>query len=124
MAAGYQVALTRLAEQAPAAMTLLILAAQLAPEPIPLTLFTAHPGQLPDPLATAAGDPLVFTGLTRLLRRAALARVGPDSLQLHRLLQAVLRDQPHQHDAPTVAVRLLRAAVPADPWGNPPSWPA
>jgi hypothetical protein len=123
LAAGYRMTLDRLAGQDPAALTLLDLAAQLAPEPIPLTLFTAHPGRLPGPLATAVGDPLVFTGLIRLLRRHALARVEPGSLQLHRLLQAFLRTQPGAADLPAVAVRLLRAAVPDDPWDNPPAWP-
>ncbi len=124
LAASYQIAFDRLAGQAPAALDLLTLAAHLAPEPIPLTLFTTHPDRLPDPLGTAAGDPLAFTGLTRLLRRAGLARVEPDSLQLHRLLQTILRSQPTEHDMAAVAIRLLRATVPAaSPWDNPPTWP-
>ncbi|MGH4013795.1 MAG: FxSxx-COOH system tetratricopeptide repeat protein [Pseudonocardiaceae bacterium] len=123
LVASYHVALTRLAQEAPVALDLLTLAAQLAPEPIPLTLFTTHPDQLPGPLATAIRDPLAFAGLTRLLRRGALARVEPGSLQLHRLLQAILRSQPRRDEMPTLAVRLLRAAVPAKP-SNPASWPA
>ena len=123
LAAGYQVALTRLAQEAPVALDLLTLAAQLAPEPIPLTLFTAHPDKLPGPLATAIRDPLALAGLTRLLRRGALARVEPGSLQLHRLLQAILRSQPGQDGIATLAIRLLCAAVPASPWDNPATWP-
>jgi tetratricopeptide (TPR) repeat protein len=125
LAASVLIALDRLAAQSPAALVLLTLAAYLGPEPIPLTLFTTHPIQLPDPLATAAGDPLAFAMLTRLLRQHGLARVEPATLQLHRLLAAILRTQPHQQqDLPTLVVRLLRAAVPADPWDNPQSWPA
>ena len=124
LAASYQIAFDRLAKQAPAALDLLTLAARLAPEPIPRTLFTTYPDRLPDPLGTAARDPLAFTGLTRLLRRGGLARVEPDSLQLHRLLQAIVRSQPSRHDMATIAIRLLRAAVSADePWDNPPTWP-
>jgi uncharacterized protein DUF4062/NB-ARC domain-containing protein len=52
LAASYQIAFDQLATQAPAALDLLTLAAHLAPEPIPRTLFTTHPDQLPDPLAT------------------------------------------------------------------------
>jgi hypothetical protein len=122
LAASTQLALDRIADQAPAALDLLMLAAQLAPEPIPLTLFTSEPDQLPDPLATAARDPLAFADLTRLLRRRGLARVEPGSLQLHRLIAAILRNQHRQQDMPTLAVQLLRAAVPADPWNNPPAW--
>jgi Domain of unknown function (DUF4062)/NB-ARC domain len=124
LAASYQIAFDRLAAQAPAALDLLTLAAHLAPEPIPCTLFTTHPDRLPEPLGTAARDPLAFTELTRLLRRGGLARVEPDSLQLHRLLQTILRSQPSEHDMAAVAIRLLRATVPADdPWDNPPTWP-
>ena len=112
--------------QSPAALQLLTLAAYLAPEPIPLTLFTTHPNQLPDPLATAAADPLAFTALTPLLRRT---RAGPRRARrpgAASLLAAILRTQPHQQqDLPSLAVRLLRGAVPADgPWDNPPAWPA
>jgi hypothetical protein len=124
LAASVQIALDRLAAQSPAALVLLTMAAYLGPEPIPLTLFTTHPTQLPDPLAAAAGDPLAFTALTRLLRQHGLTRLEPDTLVLHRLLAAILRTQPHQHpDLPIRAVWLLRAAVPDDPWDNPPAWP-
>jgi hypothetical protein len=57
------VAFDRLAVDEPAGLNLLRLAAQLAPEPIPLTLFTAHPDRLPKPLATAVADPLAFAEL-------------------------------------------------------------
>ena len=115
LAASVQIALDRLAAQSPAALQLLSLAAYLAPGPIPLTLVTAHPAHLPDPLATTATDPLAFAELTRLLRQHGLARVEPATLALHRLLAAILRTQPHQQqDLPTLVVRLLRAAVPAD----------
>jgi tetratricopeptide (TPR) repeat protein len=126
LAASSQLALDRLATQSPAALVLLTLAAYLAPEPIPLTLFTTHPAQLPEPLASVAGDPLAFTALTRLLRQHGLAHIEPATLTLHRLLAAILRTQSHQQqDLPTLAVRLLRAAISADhPWDNPQAWPA
>jgi hypothetical protein len=152
LAASLQLAFDQLAAEDPAALMLLGLAARLAPEPIPFTLFTAHPHRLPEPLAAVAADPVVFAGLTGLLRRRALAGVGPESLQLHRLVQAILRDRPistgrrsakflirrlrarlrtgpvstpaTEGDMSTVVRRLLREAVPAEPWNNPASWPA
>jgi DNA-binding SARP family transcriptional activator len=126
LAASVQVALDRLAAQSPAALVLLSLAAYLAPEPIPVTLFSTHPAQLPDALAPATKDPLTLTALTRLLRHYGLVRVEAATLTLHRLLAAILRDQPdHHQELPTVAVRLLRAAAPDDdPLDNPPAWPA
>jgi tetratricopeptide (TPR) repeat protein len=124
LAASAQIALDRLVGQCPAALQLLILAAYLAPEPIPLTLFSTHSVELPDPLRTTAGDPLAFTALIRLLRQYGLVRVESASLTLHRLLAAILRTQRHQRkDMPILAVRLLRAAVPTNyPWESPPAW--
>ncbi len=129
LAASAHIALDRLAAQSPAALQLLNLAAYLAPEPIPLTLFTTHSTHLPDPLATAAADPLAFAELTGLLRQHGLARVESEIFQLHRLLAAILRTQPHHEpdpprDLPALTIRLLRAAVPDDPWDNPEAWPA
>jgi len=128
LAASLQLAFDQLAADDPAALALLRLAAQLAPEPIPFTLFTAHPDRLPPPLANATGDPVAFARMTGLLRRRRLARVGPDSLQVHRLVQAILRDSPistpTEDDMTTVAHRLLRGAASADPWNNPAIWPA
>ncbi len=125
LAASVQIALDRLAAESPAALVLLTLAAYLAPEPIPESLFTTRPAQLPDSLGTVAGDPLAFTKVIRRLRRYGLARVESATLVLHRLLAAILRAQPHrQPDLPALAVRLLRGAVPADdPWFNPSVWP-
>ncbi|MDQ3762503.1 MAG: FxSxx-COOH system tetratricopeptide repeat protein [Actinomycetota bacterium] len=125
LAASTQTALDRLAARSPAALVLLTLAAYLASEPIPLTLFTTYPAALPDPLATAAADPLAFAELTRLLGQHGLGRVESSTLTLHRLLAAILRTQaPQQQDLPTRAVRLLRATVPDDPWDNLRVWPA
>ncbi|MDQ3765485.1 MAG: FxSxx-COOH system tetratricopeptide repeat protein [Actinomycetota bacterium] len=131
LAASWQLAFDRLAAEHPAALELLSLAAHMAPEPIPFTLFTLHPDQLPPSLSAAAADPLAFTDLTGVLRRRALARVETDSLQLHRLVQALLRTHPTstdhhpgEHARATVVLRLLRAAVPAESWNNPGTWPA
>ena len=123
-----QLAFEQLAAEDPAALTLLELAAQLAPEPIPFTLFTARPELLPAPLSTAAADPVAFAGLIGLVRRRGLARVEPDRLQVHRLVGAILRQSligtRSDDDMSTIAQRLLRGAVPAEPWlDNPSGWP-
>jgi Domain of unknown function (DUF4062)/Tetratricopeptide repeat/NB-ARC domain len=129
LAASWQLSFDRIAAEHPAALELLNLAAYLAPEPIPLTLFTTHPEHLPPQLAAVAADPLAFADLTGALRRRALARVQTDSLQLHRLVQALLRTHSTSTDHPTgkntkaTVVQLLCAAVPADPWDNPDTWP-
>jgi tetratricopeptide (TPR) repeat protein len=128
LAASLHLALEQVSAEDPAALVLLRLASQCATEPIPLTLFTTHPDQLPAPLKDAAADPVAFVRVTGLVRRRALARVGPDSLQLHRLVQAILRSNsvrstPTSGEMTTLARRLLRKVMPADPWDNPASWP-
>ncbi|MGH8573338.1 MAG: tetratricopeptide repeat protein [Gammaproteobacteria bacterium] len=108
-------------------MELLALCARLAPEPIPFTLFTAHTDALPGGLGAVVGDPLAFARLTRLLRTRSLARLETNSVQLHRLVQAILRNrsagEAAESDMAVAAVTLLRAAVPPDPWHNPGTWP-
>nr|WP_222273163.1 FxSxx-COOH system tetratricopeptide repeat protein [Modestobacter marinus] len=127
LATSLTLAFDRLAADAPAALQLLALAAQLAPEPVPLTLFTAHAELLPDPLARVVADPLAMADLIGLLRRRALARLGPDSFQVtHRLVATLLITRAADSGIPDprqVAARLLRVAVPADPWNNPAVWP-
>ena len=127
LAASWHVAFDRLADDEPAALELLALCAQLAPEPIAFTLFTAHPDALPGGLGAVVGDPLAFARLTRLLRTRSLARLETNSVQLHRLVQAILRTrsagETAEPDMAVAAVTLLRAAVPPDPWDNPGTWP-
>jgi hypothetical protein len=74
-----------------AAVQLLDIAAYLAPRPIPLDLFTAHPDRLPEPLASAAADPLSFTDTVAVVVDYSLARRTAAGLQLHRLVQAAIR---------------------------------
>jgi hypothetical protein len=53
----WALSLDRLRDQDPAAVRLLELAAFLAPEPVPLTLFSDHAELLDEPLRSAAADP-------------------------------------------------------------------
>ncbi|MDQ3764841.1 MAG: tetratricopeptide repeat protein [Actinomycetota bacterium] len=124
LTASWQLSFDRLAADHPAALELLDVAAWLAPEPIPFSLFTTHPEQLPPQAAAAVADPLAFTDLTGVLRRRALVRLETDSMQLHRLVAALLRERPGI-DPPgaTVALRLLLRTVPPDPWNDFAHWP-
>jgi tetratricopeptide (TPR) repeat protein len=127
VAAAWQVAFTQLNATDPAGVQLLTIAAWLAPEPIPLTTFTDHSELMPEPLASAATDPLAWARLLRLVRQRALARMSPDSLLLHRIPMALLRaHSPVVAPAvgwPTLVTRLLRASVPPDPWNQLATWP-
>ncbi len=87
----WELSLTGLASDNAAAAQLLDICAYLAPEPIPLDLFTGHPDQLPDPLAAAAGDELAFGDAVDAIVDYSLAKHTPAGLQLHRLVQGALR---------------------------------
>ena len=60
LAAATQLSVDRLADEDLAAAQLANVCAFLAPEPIPQDLFTRAAAQLPDPLASRAGDPLAW----------------------------------------------------------------
>jgi len=125
LTASWTLAFDQLAKDHPAALELMCIAAQLAPEPIPFTLFTSHPKRL-TPLLATAGDPLTFTYLTQVLRGRALARIETDSLHLHRLVTAVLRQRTTNDpdsSAITVALRIVKDAVHPAPRNNPAAWP-
>ncbi|SDM69756.1 Tetratricopeptide repeat-containing protein [Geodermatophilus siccatus] len=107
-------------------MELLGLAAFLAPEPIPLCLFSDHAELLGEPLRSVAAGPDALADTLGTLVGYSLARRSPDDFQVHRLVQLVIREQlsPEQHEATAErAMALLAAASPGDPEG-PAGWPA
>ncbi|GAA3449696.1 FxSxx-COOH system tetratricopeptide repeat protein [Dactylosporangium matsuzakiense] len=87
----WQLSFDRINTTDPAALQLLALCAYLAPAPIPLDLFTKHPGHLPEPLQTAVADPLAFNDTLATIVDHSLAKRTPAGLQLHRLVQGALR---------------------------------
>ena len=120
----WTLSLDRLRDADPAAVQLLELAAFLAPEPIPLTLFTGHPELLDEPLRGTAADPDALADAVGTLVGYSLARRSPDGFQLHRLVQAVIRHQlPADRQQATAErmVAVLAAACPGDP-EDPASW--
>ena len=87
----WDISVGRITAENPAAVQLLDVCAYLAPEPVPLDLFTAHADLLPEPLSSAAADPLAFTDAIAVLVDYSLAKRTPAGLQLHRLVQATIR---------------------------------
>ena len=111
---------------------LLRLCACLAPEPIPLRLFTEHPDLLPPMLARTAARPLDWNDTVGELRRYSLATRVPvlsrgrtigDGLQLHRLTLEVARMSLAKPEDLQTALVLLAAVLPDDPQ-DPTGWAA
>jgi tetratricopeptide (TPR) repeat protein len=140
----WDISLQRVSGESPAAVQLLDVCAYLAPEPIPLDLFTAHPGQLPEPLSSAAADRLALGDTVAVLVDYSLAKRTPAGVQLHRLVQATIRARHNQPSPPQdtlmpghvsgpesrpagqpleVALGLLRADLPGQIMGAPQDWP-
>jgi hypothetical protein len=121
----WALSLDRLRGEDPAAVQLLELAAFLAPEPIPLFMVSDHADLLDEPLCTVAADPDALADIVGALVGYSLARRYPDDFQVHRLVQAVIRQQLPPDRQPAIAhqvVALLVAAAPDDP-EDPATWP-
>ena len=133
VAATLGLALSRLADEAPAAAGLVRLLAFLAPEPVPLALLLASAqatARLGPEVATVAGPllgDLVAAGdAVAALRHYSLVIPAGDGLVLvHRLVQAITRAQVTAETAvqwEQAAKALVDAAVPADAQ-LPAAWP-
>jgi tetratricopeptide (TPR) repeat protein len=126
LAAAVRLSSTRLEEEDPAAGQLLELLAFLAPGPVPLELFSGAPdGLLPEPLGATVRTPLAFRRSVGRIVRYGLARLRNERPILHRLMQAILRNDLtplDQQTSRTLVERLLIAARPDD--GTTPAlWP-
>ncbi|WP_406167892.1 FxSxx-COOH system tetratricopeptide repeat protein [Streptomyces sp. NBC_00996] len=122
--ATWNLSMERLAQRSPAAVQLLRLCSCMAPEPISWALLrSAAFAPLPSPLAEALRDPVELGLATREVGRLALARIDhrSNSLQMHRLVQAVLFNQmtpQEQEDTYHLTHVLLAAADPQEPEDN------
>jgi tetratricopeptide (TPR) repeat protein len=101
----------RLKDRSPAAVALLDQMAFLAPEPLPFTPRGTEPG--PERWGVQVGDPATTTQLVRQLTGVGLARRLGTSLQLHRLVQALLRSRlsPQEESAARLAAQRLLATA-------------
>ncbi|HEY0754938.1 MAG TPA: tetratricopeptide repeat protein [Ktedonobacteraceae bacterium] len=84
----------RVAEESPAAVEILRLCAFVAAAAIPSELFTEGASALGPLLAPLANDPLAFEGMIETLRAYALVErdAANETLTVHRLIQASVRD--------------------------------
>jgi tetratricopeptide (TPR) repeat protein len=96
VAAAWNVPLNRLKSDRRGALELLQVCAFFSPEPISRSLFTGVRGApVPDALAEAFADPIKLNQAIREINKYSLAKIdhSRNTVQLHRLVQAVLRDQ-------------------------------
>jgi transcriptional regulator with XRE-family HTH domain len=124
LAAATALTAARLGAHDPGAAELASLCAFLAPEPIPADLFTNAAGLLPGALAGQAADPLTWRQTLADVAGQSLARLDHRGLQMHRLTQAILRDQLTPARAAAIrecAEAILAANDPGDP-PNPDTW--
>jgi tetratricopeptide (TPR) repeat protein len=87
----------------------------LAPNDIPLDLLIDHADTLPDDLAAALRDPLARNAALNALERYSLLARADGTLNLHRLVQTVARDQMGEEKARVwaeSAVKLVFSALP------------
>jgi cellulose biosynthesis protein BcsQ len=109
-------ALGRLRDEDPVAGRVVLVCAFLAPEPIPTLWFVRATAFL------GAGDALEWTTTLSRIGAHGLAALEDDALRMHRLTQAILRDDSGP-EARADAVELLADNDPGDPL-TPPTWPA
>ncbi|WP_338675659.1 FxSxx-COOH system tetratricopeptide repeat protein [Streptomyces sp. SCSIO 30461] len=131
VAATWNVSIERLKERSPAAVRLLQLCAFFAPEPISANLlYSKEMIEALKPYDASLQEKLVLGRVIREIGRFALAKVDQvsNSIQVHRLVQAVIRSQlseQEQMDARHAVHRILAGARPDDdePIDNPETWP-
>jgi tetratricopeptide (TPR) repeat protein len=105
------------ADQAALAEGLMNLLAFLAPEAIPLDLLTPHFAVLPEPMASAAADPILLDDAVAALRRYSLVDYSSGMLSIHRLVQFVARDRLSERQRQTwalAAVHVIDRAYPSE----------
>jgi tetratricopeptide (TPR) repeat protein len=121
----WDLSLAALSEQSPAAVQLLNLLTWMAPEPVPLDLFTNHPEELPSPLAEAVQDQLTWQDTVgALVSWFFVQRTSNEVTIVHRLLQQSLRARDHHSSSTSEAQNLLVADLPIhDVHGTPQNWP-
>ena len=65
----------------------------LGPEPIPREVFKLGLGGEPDRVGSLIADPIELSSAISVLGRFALVKIDGPHLSVHRLIQALLRDE-------------------------------
>jgi len=115
VATTWSLAMDDVRKESEEAADLLNLCAFLAPDEIPLEMLGEGAEHIPKPLASTAADRLAMNRAIRVLRRYSLIDASDESLSVHRLVQAVVRDrlgEDEENRWVETAVRLLSVVFP------------
>ncbi|GAA3215423.1 FxSxx-COOH system tetratricopeptide repeat protein [Nonomuraea helvata] len=120
MTAAWQVSVSQLEDRVPQAVELLRCCAFFGPEPIPRDVFRRGNRAVGPRLGKILSDPIMLTNALSNLERLALVKVEPSTrtLQVHRLNQALLRDETSPEDREELRHEvhmLLAGTAPSDP---------
>ncbi|WP_067823513.1 FxSxx-COOH system tetratricopeptide repeat protein [Actinomadura kijaniata] len=128
LTATWSLSLTRLRQEHPDAVELIHLLAFFGADPIPRDVLAVGRPVVDDPLSSILADPLRFSRAVGALHRYALVQVdrAEQTLQVHRLVQALLREDVNDTDAHryrSSVQHLLAAAALAKNTDDSASWP-
>jgi hypothetical protein len=127
MSAAWRISVSKLSDTNPAALELLRCCAFFGAEPIPRDIFRRGMQETGSQLSSILAEPIVLAKVIRDLARFALATIDPAArtIQVHRLIQALLRDDlstAEQEQFRHEVHLLLAGAAPADPYDET-KWP-
>ena len=110
VATTWSLSFEKMVQASAAAAALLRLCAFLHPDEIPETLFIEGASELGPVLQPVAQDEFALSAAIAELRRYSLIKREPESkaLHIHRLVQAVIRDQMHEEKQKTEIERVAR----------------
>jgi tetratricopeptide (TPR) repeat protein len=126
MTAAWKLSVKVLEERLPEALELLRCCAFFGPEPIPRNVFRRGAKQTGTPVAKVISDPILMASAIRELARYALLTLDGSSVKVHRLIQALLRDELTEEQRTGYrreAHLILAAASPPDP-DDAKTWPS
>ncbi len=125
MTAAWKVSVGEMTKRLPLAVELLRICAFFGPEPIPLEVFEHGAPAVHTQISELTADPIMLAQAIRELARFALVRIDRRAIIVHRLIQALLRDdlnedqrERYRHDVHLI----LAASSPKDP-DNSMLWP-
>jgi tetratricopeptide (TPR) repeat protein len=125
MTAAWRVSVGELTKRLPAAVVLLRICAFFGPEPIPLEAFQHVTDGVETQVGELIADPILMARAIRELARFALVRIDRRTMGVHRLVQALLRDDLSQAESGIYRhdVHLILAASSPKDAGNSAMWP-